>query len=254
MAILSAHRCDIGQKRRQNQDYVWVDESIGLFILADGMGGYEAGDLASKLAVHTVGQEITNRLKLESPPFSASQIKTIFNAAIEKTNAVILQASCDAGQKRRMGTTLVILFVQAANAYISHVGDSRMYLIRNNTITQLTEDHSWSAEIAKRLAKNKAQSGSAPPQVPLNILTQAIGQETLPKASFLKETIVPDDWLLLCSDGLWNMIDNDQILEAFQQVGQNPSQVAEALINAANKAGGKDNISVIAVKINAPLS
>jgi len=127
MTIISAHKSDIGviKRNEQNEDYVWVHEQTGLFIVADGLGGYEAGDVASKLAANTVGKMLTEQLKKETPAPSASQIKALMTNAIEAANDAVQKIAQQAEQKREMGSTIVVALVQNGRAYISHAGDSR---------------------------------------------------------------------------------------------------------------------------------
>ncbi len=247
MTIISAHKSDVGRRREQNEDYVWVDEEAGLYILADGMGGHEAGDVASRLASTTAGELIVEQLHTQTTPLSTTKIKTLMITAIDVANKTVVKAAQEAEQRRSMGTTIVIVLMQASVAYISHIGDSRAYLIRNSTLEQLTEDDTWGAQ----LAKTSSETDDPVPNYLSHILTQAIGQDTTLEPSFIEVKMFPNDWLLLGSDGLWNMVANEQTLTVLQQAKNNPNQAVEDLINAANQAGGKDNITVIAVKMRA---
>jgi PPM family protein phosphatase len=229
MPVISAHKSDIGRKKARNEDYVWVDEQTGLYILADGLGGQEAGEVASQLATTTLSDTIGDKLKFN--PDSPAEI--IFNAA---------QA---AGHKRQMGTTVVVAILQDTTAYISHAGDSRAYLVQGKALKQLTEDDSWgvfSASAQKSTAKNKRS--------PLDhFLTKYIGQEHALNPSFTKVELTPGDWLLLCSDGLWSLVDEEQILAELKKADDDPGRLVETLVAAANQAGGEDNISIIALKL-----
>lgn len=246
MIIVSAHKSDVGLKRKQNEDYVWVDEQMGLHIVADGMGGHEAGDVASRLAATTVGREIAEQLKAKTEPLSPATLEEMIIGAIEAANEIVFNAAKESGQKRRMGATIVVALVRLPVAYISHVGDARAYLARGSTIMQLTEDDSWGAKFAAASTSSKTEVQSHRLE---HVLTKAIGQDSLLQPSFIEVQIVPGDWLLLCSDGLWNMVKNEQILAELQKAGDDPAQAAEMLVAAANAAGGKDNISISAIKI-----
>ena len=242
MAIVSAYKTDTGQRRRRNEDFVWVNESAKLFIVADGMGGHEAGDVASKLAANTVAQWVTSELKDKTEPILPTIVTRILIDAVEEANKTVFHAAKKAGQKRHMGTTIVVALVRSSVAYISHVGDARAYLARGATLMQLTKDDSW-----------KAQFGVKEMNMPQgkfdHILTKAIGQDSELDPSSTEVKMAPGDWLLLCSDGLWNMIEDDKIMTILQDAGDDPDRAVDALVAAANTAGGKDNISVAAIKI-----
>ncbi len=246
MTIVSAYKSDVGRKRAKNEDYVWADKQTGLYIVADGMGGHEAGEVASELAVTTVGKVIVDQFKTKTKALSKAAIKQLMTDAIETANETVFNTAKAAEQKRRMGATIVVALVQPSIAYISHVGDARAYLGRGSTLMQLTEDDSWGVKFAASASRSKA---NVQPRKLDHVLTKAIGQESLLKPSFTEVKVVPGDWLLLCSDGLWNMVKDEQTLAELQKAANDPTRAVEALVAAANAAGGKDNISVSAIKI-----
>lgn len=246
MPIISAYKCDVGRKRERNEDYAWVDNKIRLYIVADGMGGHEAGEVASQLAATTVGETIVDQISDLTEPVATATIEQIMIEAIESANETVFNAAKAAEQKRRMGATIVVALVRPNKAYISHAGDARAYLARGATIMQLTEDDSWGAKFAAADAQTqenvkKTRLG--------HVLTKAVGQEASVKPSFVEVATAPGDWLVLCSDGLWNMIEDEQTLAELKKAGNDPKQAVEALVTAANDAGGKDNITIIAIKI-----
>lgn len=242
MAFVSAHECDMGRVHSQNDDFVWVDEVAGLFIVTDGMGGHEAGYVASKMTATHVSSILLNRLNMPPPP-TAAQIKTLLTDAIETANQAVFSAAQKAEQKRKMGTTIVAMLVRGRQAFISHAGDSRAYLARGATLTQLTEDDSWGAQFAAA-GVNPGEKGRFD-----HFLTKSVGQENQVDPSFQITDVQPNDWLLLCSDGLWNMVSDAEIAAALQRFNPNPTPLVAWLVEAANRAGGKDNISVVAVRI-----
>lgn len=246
MPIVSAYKSDTGRQRRRNEDFVWVDESSRIFIVADGMGGHEAGDIASQLAATTVGELINTELKSRTEPILPGIVTKMMVEAVEAANKTVLNAAKRADQKRQMGTTIVVALVRSAKAYISHVGDARAYLARGATLMQLTQDDSWKAQFGAKDPTPKTDLSQSKFD---HILTKAIGQDAVLNPSSTEVKLAPGDWLLLCSDGLWNMVEDDQILAELQQAGDHPAGAVEALIAAANEAGGKDNISVAAIKI-----
>lgn len=247
MNILSAYKSDIGRnKKRTNQDYVWVDEKIGLYIVADGMGGQEAGEIASELAANTIADLISGQIKDVAEPPNVETIQELMAGAIETANTTVATAAKAADQRRQMGATIVVALLQTTNAYISHAGDARAYLIRGATIMQLTRDDSWVAELT---AEGLVSKEEAKDHIYGHIVTKAIGQETELLPSFAEVPLTSDDWLLLCSDGLWNMVEDEDILTKLQEANNDPQRAVEELVTAANEAGGKDNISIIAIKV-----
>jgi protein phosphatase len=246
MITVSAYKSDIGlvKSQEQNEDFVWVDEQVGLFIVADGLGGYEAGEIASRLAATTAGQVIVDQLKAETKPLSSNKIKGLMTAAIEAANEAVYSAAQEAYQKRRMASTIVVALVQLPTVYISHAGDSRAYLIQGSTVTQLTVDDSWKTEFGG--VEQSAEGGRTGLD---HILTKSIGQESKVEPSFRELTVASGDHLLLCSDGLWDMVTGQEILAEFEKAGDDLNQAVEALVGAANAAGGQDNISIIVIKM-----
>ena len=243
MTIISANKNDIGRNQeRQNVDYIWVDDQVGLYIVADGMGGHEAGDVASKLAATIIAEFITTQLANQDHPPSSAMIQKIMIDAAETANTKVYQAAQNAKQKRKMGTTVVMALIKSNTAYISHAGDSRAYLLRQSTLTQLTEDDSWEVFSGKSSNPKEASAILDP------VLTKAIGQNSSLNPSFITIDVSPGDVIILCSDGLWNMVEADRILAEVEKAGDRIDQAVEALVAAANEAGGKDNISVVLIR------
>lgn len=246
MTIVSAHKTDTGRKRLRNEDYVWVDQQAGLYIVADGMGGHEAGDVASQLAATTIGRLIVDQLQDKAESASTTRIKWLMTDAIEAANETVFRAAGEARQTRKMGATIVVALVQSSAAYISHAGDARAYLAHQAKLTQLTEDDSWGAQFATA-GPGSEENGQR--QAFDHFVTKSLGQDTLVEPSFSEVKVMPGDWLLLCSDGLWNMVEDEQILAELNRADDDPARAVEALVTAANAAGGKDNISVVAITV-----
>lgn len=245
MPVVSAHKSDIGRKKARNEDYVWVNEQAGLYILADGMGGQEAGEVASQLAAVTIRDLVEEKLKRTPQALPAEAIKTLLFEALETANTTVFEAAQAAGHKRQMGTTALVAVLQASTVYISHAGDSRAYVVRDSNLKRLTEDDSWGAWNPP--AGKPAEKGKRGPLE--HFLTKYIGQDSLLDPSFVEVEVTPEDWLLLCSDGLWSLVDEEQMLAELQKAGGDPNRLVETLVSAANHAGGEDNISVVAVKM-----
>jgi protein phosphatase len=232
---------DIGKKRESNQDYVYSSETpVGnlpnLFILADGMGGYNGGDLASQLAVETIVNSC--RDSAEVLP------RKIFDEAITLTNTVIREKAASLAELEGMGTTIVCATILEGNVlHIANVGDSRLYIVNEEFIRQITTDHSYVEEMIKVGSIDRESARNHPKK---NIITRAIGADDYIVPDFFTVKLRPGDIILMCSDGLSNMIYDDEIMMIIKKEKDMVSK-AESLIAAANNNGGLDNISVILV-------
>ena len=246
MTLLSAHKSDTGRKLDHNQDYLWLDEAAGIYMVADGMGGQDAGELASELAATTTGEFMQIRLKAQPGPLSTAAVKELIILAIETANEAVLTAAQQAHQDRPMGAAIVVALVYPPVAYICHAGDARAYLGRNSKLTRLTTDDSWVARLVAAGVITEEQARYHPLG---NILTKAVGHESPLEPAFKELAVAPGDWLLLCSDGLWKMVEDEQILAELQHDDSTPAKVVETLVEAANAAGGNDNISLIVIRI-----
>lgn len=235
---------DIGRKRQLNQDYVFssakpMGNMPNLFIVADGMGGHNAGDYASKCTVETVVGEIRNSFE-KNPTI-------IVKKAIETANSKIRELAAADENLFGMGTTLVVATVIGKYLQVANVGDSRLYLVGKQGIRQVTRDHSLVEEMIRLGGLSREDARKHPDK---NIITRAIGAKDEVEPEFFTEELEPGDIILMCSDGLSNMLEDKEI----EKIVQNEElaemkEKAEALINAANNNGGKDNIAVVLVKI-----
>lgn len=233
-------KTDIGAKRQTNQDYVFCSmQPVGslpnLFIVADGMGGHKAGDLASRYTVEEF-LEVVRNSKADNPI-------TIIEEAVTKANLLLIQKSRESIDYEGMGTTLVVATIIGKSIVIANVGDSRLYLI-NNEIQQITRDHSLVEEMISlgEIDRKKARTHEKK-----NIITRAIGVDSEVVADFFEIDYQTGDIILMCSDGLSNMIDDDEIKVIVNQ-GNDLSEISNKLIEVANKNGGRDNISVVLVE------
>lgn len=230
---------DIGQKRQLNQDFIYLSEGpIGnlpnVFIVADGMGGHNAGDFASRYAVETVAEEI-------EASFEKNPVK-IMGRAIEKANAVIRKRAREDVSYSGMGTTIVIATFIGRYLEVANVGDSRLYVV-NERIRQITKDHSLVEEMVRMGGIDRASARNHPDK---NIITRAIGTRDTIEIDFFHEELKSGDIVLMCSDGLTNMLEDEEIKSILQGEGAMEEKV-KRLIGAANENGGKDNITVILV-------
>lgn len=231
---------DVGLKRQLNQDYVFTSETpIGnlpnLFIVADGMGGHNAGDYASKCTTRIIVDEIEN-CKETNP------IK-IIRQAIESANVEIREKSEELEEFKGMGTTVVVATIMEGCLYVANVGDSRLYVI-DEEINQITRDHSLVEEMIRMGEIDRESARNHPDK---NIITRAVGACEEVKIDFFDLKLKAGDIILMCSDGLTNMIEDEDIRMIL--VGQRDVvEKAEELVKTANKNGGKDNIAVIIIE------
>lgn len=239
LMIKTFSQTDVGMKRQVNQDYVYTSEApVGclpnLFIVADGMGGHKAGDYASRRTTELIVDYIS---KAEA----GSPIRVI-REALENANSVICQESSSNDDYYGMGTTAVVATIIDDELYVGNVGDSRLYVI-DRDITQITKDHSLVEEMVRA---GQIERDSARTHPDKNIITRAIGAALEVKVDFFDTHLKPGDIILMCSDGLTNMVEDEDIRII---VNREPDVTAKALelINRANENGGKDNIAVVII-------
>ena len=237
-------KTDTGRIRDNNQDayYFLLDEDKPLFIIADGMGGHKAGEIASNLAVEIISKNLNS--DLNSNDFEEEYIKEkIFNS-IDEANNKIYNKARNEEKCSGMGTTVTLAYITDKSLYIGHVGDSRAYVFKNNKLTQITEDHSLVEELIKNGSISREEAKYHPQR---NIITRAVGTA---ENIDIDVSIIPKEEIeifLLCTDGLTNMLDDDEI-ESFLINSENMQIACENLVNLSNDRGGYDNITVIAVK------
>lgn len=234
---------DIGLRRQMNQDFIFFSETpVGnlpnVFIVADGMGGHNAGDFASRYAVETIVDEI--RSSEENEPAA------ILKNAITKANTYTIQKSWEDVRLAGMGTTVVIATCIGRNLEVANVGDSRLYVV-NDKIEQITIDHSLVEEMVRMGSIDRAAARNHPDK---NIITRAIGAQDTVEIDFFKLEMNVGDMVFLCSDGLTNMVEDEDILRILRS-GESLKERAEELVRAANNNGGKDNISLIIIEQSA---
>lgn len=230
---------DIGKKRKLNQDFVYVsDDPVGnlpnLFIVADGMGGHKAGDYASKYTVETVIREIKSSLE-ENPV-------RILSKAIRVANDQIRRKAGEDENLYGMGTTVVAASCLGRYLQVANVGDSRLYII-NDEIRQITRDHSLVEEMVRMGGIDRKTARNHPDK---NIITRAIGARDTVEIDFFHEELKPGDIVLMCSDGLTNMLEDEDIHRILREKTSIQERAAK-LVETANNNGGKDNIAVIII-------
>ena len=251
MKIDCQARSDIGKKRKGNEDAHFVDPGQRLFVVADGMGGHAAGEVASKIAVDAIdefvtltggNQEITWPFGLDdSISYEGNRLKT----AIRHANRKVIEATRERADYEGMATTVAAVLVDGDVANMGHVGDSRIYLWSDGEIHLLTSDHSWVNEQIQSGVISPEQARSHPLR---NVVTRALGGRADLLVDVQARKMKPGDILLLCSDGLTTMVSDEDIARVLAASGGDLTKAANALVDEANGRGGEDNITVVLVK------
>lgn len=253
-----ASMSDTGQIRSHNEDAVVVNADAGFAVLADGMGGYNAGEVASSMATAIIQQVIEEQLRagvLEAVDTACaaeavgdylSDAETLLVEAIESANLAILEASLQEPDYRGMGTTVVIALFHDAGLTIAHVGDSRAYRLRDRALVQITRDHSLLQEQldAGLITAEQAQFAQHK-----NLITRAVGVDVVIETETNYFDIAPGDCYLLCSDGLSDMLNDVEIAEIVNACGDDIATATRDLVVQANESGGRDNISVVLIRV-----
>lgn len=232
---------DRGRVRANNEDSVAFHAACGLAMLADGMGGYNAGEVASSMATALVGDELSHCLLQLGPAATAPDIRRAVAACIDGANRVILGASLSNPGYAGMGTTLVVAVFQGGHLTLGHIGDSRCYRLRDGVLQQITRDHSWLQEqidAGFMTPQEAAASGGR------NLVTRALGVDALAEPDINEFPVRAGDLFILCSDGLTDMVD-DGDLASLARMPIALESKAEQMVALANALGGRDNISVV---------
>lgn len=284
LKLVAADRTDVGKLREKNEDRAYKhvesaeDGDRGLFIVADGMGGYEAGEIASRIAIETISklleslfQPLTDQptIKLDSgqnqniaPREAALQNKTRklaetpqtpaieerLRSAIQQANRDILNYGEKQPSSRGLGSTVTVVLILGDLAYVANVGDSRTYLLRDHKLMPLTRDHS----LVARLVESKQIEPDAiytHPQRNVIYRSLGAGRKNI-EVDIFSETIQPGDTFLLCSDGLWEMVRHQELANVLSEP-ESPQKICDKLIDMANQNGGEDNITAVVVQVSA---
>ncbi len=250
-----AGKTDVGRTRAHNEDSIAINEPLQLVALADGMGGYQAGEVASKIAIDVLTEEISVSKLTErdiakiDPETGTSVAMRRLRSAIEKANNRICSVSREKEELDGMGTTIVAACFYDGRVGIAHVGDSRCYRFRDGSFEQLTRDHSL---VQEQLEKGLITENEAHASPQKNLITRALGIDALAQADTQEFRTRTGDIYLLCSDGLSDMVENNDIKRELER-SADLALVVKRLVDRANDAGGRDNISVIVVRVGAPL-
>jgi protein phosphatase len=248
-ALEIATLTDTGQVRSHNEDALFANAPLGLVVLADGMGGYNAGEVASSMATALLGTGLLQAFRNREPWQSEGSehwAQVAMTAEIARTNDAIYQAAQSQTQYAGMGTTLVMAQFHDDRMTVAHIGDSRLYRLRGAEFVQLTRDHSLLQEQIDSGLISREDARHAQNK---NLVTRALGVDPVVEAEIHDHATAPGDIYLLCSDGLNDMVDDEEIALTLQTLSANLSLCATQLVQMANDNGGRDNISVILVRI-----
>ena len=245
-----ANLSDTGQKRPHNEDSAVTDSSLGLAIVADGMGGYKAGEVASAIAAQLILDEIRSGWRAlgdgeGDADGGLSRASAVVRDAVSKANAEVYRTAQEVPQCQGMGTTVVVVFYHGDKVSIAHVGDSRVYRLRGTEFKQITRDHSLLQELVDRGFFTPEEAAE---NTPKNLVTRALGIEQAVEVDVQEQDAAPGEIYLLCSDGLNDMVDDEEIHLTLSKYSANLAGAANELVRLANANGGKDNVSVVLVR------
>jgi len=236
-------KTDIGRIREVNQDYYYISDSLDevqIYMLADGMGGYNGGEIASKLAIQTAKSYIENNFKeIEKDKDSIIQLVA---SSMEYANMVVYEKSKESKDLEGMGTTLEICLIYNNRAFIGHIGDSRIFRIRKDFMRKITQDHSYVQKLVKEGTITQEEAVHHPQK---NMLMKALGCNAFVEPDVMIKGFLKDDILVMASDGLTNMVEQEEI---FRLAKTNFELAPKELVDLANQNGGYDNITIVVIK------
>jgi len=248
--LLLHGKTDVGLMRDHNEDAIGCDENIGLAVLADGMGGHRGGEMASAITVSTVLENVTEKIKKIKPGEADEETgysleSLAVHEAVALANKNVHDSSEANAQYRGMGTTVVVTLFYDNRFTVAHVGDSRLYRLRDAELEQITRDHSLMQELIDRGFYTPEQARNS---LNKNLVTRAIGIDENVQIDVQEDIAMVDDIYLLCSDGVTDMIEDELIKTAMLDNEDDLKKTASEIIRLANEHGGKDNISALLVK------
>ncbi len=242
---------DVGRRRKGNEDSFLANPEERLFVVADGMGGHAAGEIASRVAVEAINEfisltrgdrEITWPFELDANiSYDGNRLKT----AIRHANQRVLEITQEKSEYEGMATTVVAVLIEDERLNVAHVGDSRVYLVRASELSQLTSDHSWVNEQIQNGIISPDQARSHPLR---NVVTRALGGKSDLRVDMRGLKAEAQDILLLCTDGLTTMMSDEEIRQCLLKWAPDIDQAAQELVNGANEHGGEDNITVLLIR------
>jgi len=253
-----ASQTDTGLVRDHNEDVVLIDDRIGLALLADGMGGYNAGEIAARMAVDIIAEGVAQAFDAQrsgetldkiDPATGLSQAGLILRSQILRANEAIFESALNNPEYEGMGTTVVAVLLTGRRLVVAHVGDSRCYRLRRGVLVALTRDHSL---LQEQIDCGEWKEESARNFPHKNLVTRALGAERYAQVDLAEHFTEAGDLYLLCSDGLTDMLDSSQIVRVLLEKTDDLARKTVLLIRAANEQGGRDNISVALIDVSDP--
>ncbi|MEO6327113.1 MAG: Stp1/IreP family PP2C-type Ser/Thr phosphatase, partial [Thermoanaerobaculia bacterium] len=251
MTISAFGLTDVGRKRRHNEDAYLLDSERGLFVVADGMGGHAAGEVASRITVESIQEFIagTEEEHENTWPFGFNNRFSLegnrLTTAVEKANEKVMRAVQNRPELKGMGTTVVAALFDEDRATLVHVGDSRAYLMRGGELKRLTDDHSWVQEQVNAGILSEDEAKFHPLK---NVVTRALGGATHVAVDLIEVPISQGDRFLLCSDGLTGMVSDEEIIDRLRS-SDSIDRIVRGLVDFANERGGVDNVTAIVVEV-----
>lgn len=242
---------DIGRRRRTNEDSLFAHAGLKLFVVADGMGGHAAGEVASKLAVEAIHEFVAHMESDEDPtwPYGFDEALgsrgNLLRTAVLHANRKVIDATREKKEYRGMATTVVAVLMEGDTACVAHAGDSRAYLLRDGRLACLTADHSW---VGERVSSGLLTAAEARTHPLRSMVTRALGGRAELEVDLLRHPLRPGDLMLLCSDGLTGMLGEDEIRRVIEAAGEDLERAARDLVAAANERGGDDNVTVLLLR------
>ncbi len=250
MRIASCGKTDVGLKREGNEDNYICNDQLGLYAVADGMGGHAAGEVASQTAVDTLTKFIQSRLT-QTPQLEGDETIqhyiSMLEDGVQEANRAICEKSKGNEGMNGMGTTFSGMLITGPQAAMAHVGDSRIYRLRDGNFEAITNDHSW---VQEQLDRNIITPEEAKVHRWRNVITRALGNRTILDVDTSVVDLQPGDRYLMCSDGLTGMVDDDLLGGMLAELGHDLEDTATAMIENANQAGGEDNITLVLLRID----
>ncbi len=236
-------KTDRGAVRTGNEDSLFVMPDQNLYIVADGVGGHNSGELASRMAVSYIAQYVA--INPVTAIDSKIQLKRYFKNCFEGANELVYNKAGEDPAFKGMATTAVLCCIKDGWCYIVNVGDSRAYLVRDGELRQITEDHTCVRNLVNSGVITEAQALTHPDR---NMITRAIGGDSFIVPDYFQFELCPEDIIILCSDGLYGEVPADTMLQIIEASGSSMHRLAKSLVAEANRSGGKDNISVVCLK------
>ncbi|MBU0481939.1 MAG: protein phosphatase 2C domain-containing protein [Proteobacteria bacterium] len=248
MPLISSGKTDIGQVRKNNEDNFGIDTNSNLFIVADGMGGHNAGEVASRLSVETIRNHFSKKT-LNSIRGNSQEIRHAMISSFQFANDMVMKMAVENENLHGMGCTLVLGLVDSDALHTCHVGDARCYIASGNGLQQLTTDHTTLVELQKEFGSDHDFLETLPTR---NVVTRVIGYPFPEPPEYNSARISENDRILFCSDGLWSMVDDQMIYNTLIS-SETPEDAVTQLLKYANDAGGTDNITGVAVFVRQPV-